>query len=224
MGSPQNESGRSANEGPQHQVTVSSFYMAEFPVTQKEYQDVTGKTPSAFKGPDLPVEQVSWLDAADYCNKLSLAEGLTPAYSITGNNVQWNRQADGYRLPTEAEWEYACRAGTQTPFYTGNSVNTAGWYSANSGGKTQPVGGKLPNAWGLYDMHGNVLEWCWDWLANYTAAATTDPAGPATGTNRVYRGGCWRFESYQVRSAYRFGNIPGLRSFILGFRVARNSD
>jgi len=222
MGSPSSERGRSANEGPQRQTTVSSFYMEKFPVTQAAYQEITGINPSAFKGPSLPVEQVSWFDAVEYCNKRSLKEGLTPAYTREGNNVIWNRDANGYRLPTEAEWEYACRAGTQTPFYSGTSVNNAGWFSGNSGGRTQPVGQKEPNAWDLYDMHGNVLEWCWDWLGNYSAEAQVNPLGASSGAERVYRGGCWRFEAHQTRSAFRFGNHPQLKTFIVGFRVVRS--
>jgi len=222
MGSPANEYGRSVNEGPQHQVTVSSFYMAKYQVTQADYLEIMGINPSTFKGDNLPVEQVSWYDAVNYCNKRSLKEGLTPAYTVNGSSVSWNREANGYRLPTEAEWEYACRAGTVTPFYSGTTVADAGWYSGNSKGRTQPVGEKTPNAWGLYDMHGNVLEWCWDWLGSYTSAAQTDPIGVTSGTGRVYRGGSWHFESYQNRSAYRFGNHPFLKTFFLGFRVACN--
>jgi len=224
MGSPANESGRSVNEGPQRQITIGSFFMGMYPVTQADYQEVMGINPSAFKGPDLPVEQVSWFDAVEYCNKLSIKEGLAPVYTVTGSNVTWNRDAKGYRLPTEAEWEYACRAGTQTPFNTGTSINDAGWFSGNSKGQTQPVGGKLPNSWGLYDMHGNVLEWCWDWLGNYSAGAQTDPQGVSSGKNRVYRGGSWRFEAHQTRSAFRFGNNPYLRTFIVGFRIARDEE
>jgi len=223
MGSPANESGRSGNEGPQRQITVSSFFMGRYPVTQAEYQEIMGTTPSAFKGPNLPVEQVSWFDAVEYCNKLSIKEGLVPAYTITGSTVIWNREANGYRLPTEAEWEYACRAGTQTAFSGGTSIGDSGWYSGNSRGATQPVGEKLPNPWGLHDMHGNILEWCWDLLGSYTAAAQTDPQGAATGNTRVYRGGCWRFEPHQARSAFRFGNHPYLKTFILGFRIARSA-
>jgi formylglycine-generating enzyme required for sulfatase activity len=222
MGSPSNEQGRSAREGPQHHVTVNSFYMGKYPVTQAAYQEVMGTNPSLFKGPNLPVEQVSWFDAVEYCNKRSIKEGLTPAYSVNGNNVSWNQYADGYRLPTEAEWEYACRAGTNAPFYSGTSVDSSGWYADNSGGKTHPVGEKQPNSWGLYDMHGNVLEWCWDWLGNYSKEAQTNPRGAASGTERVYRGGCWRFEAHQTRSAFRFGNHPYLQSFLVGFRVVRS--
>ena len=224
MGSPANERGRSKNEGPQHQVTVSSFFMEKYPVTQNEYEETMGINPSSFKGPTLPVEQVSWFDAVGYCNKRSLTEGLAPAYTISGTSVNWDRSANGYRLPTEAEWEYACRAGTQTPFYSGTSMNDVGWYSANSGGTTHQVGGKQSNSWGLFDMHGNVLEWCWDWLGNYTGDAQTDPQGALTGTDRVYRGGCWRFEASQTRSAFRFGNYPSLRVYFVGFRIVRNGD
>jgi len=222
MGSPAGERGRLANEGPQRQVTVSSFYMGKYPVTQSSYQEIMGRNPSAFKGQNQPVEQVSWFDAVEYCNKRSVNEGLTPVYTINGSSVTWNREANGYRLPTEAEWEYACRAGTQTPYNSSSSINDIAWYSSNSKGKTQPVGEKEPNSWGLYDMHGNVLEWCWDWLGRYSAEAQTDPQGAASGTERVYRGGCWRFEANQVRSAYRYGNHPQLRAFIVGFRVVRN--
>ena len=224
MGSPATERGRSANEGPQHQVTVSSFYLGTYPVTQAEYQEIMGTNPSIFKGPALPVEQVSWFDALEYCNKRSQKEGLTPVYTINGSSVSWNNNANGYRLPTEAEWEYACRAGTETPFYSGASVNDAGWHAGNSGGQTHPVGEKQPNSWGLCDMHGNVLEWCWDLLGNYSGEAQTDPRGASSGTSRVYRGGCWRFESHQVRSAFRFGNNPQLRTFLVGFRLARTAD
>ena len=196
MGSSDSEFGYSSREGPQHQVTASPFLIGKYPVTQAEYQEMMGVNPSEFKGANLPVEQVSWFDAVEYCNRLSLREGLTPAYTINGNNVRWNREANGYRLPTEAEWEYACRAGTDTPFYSGSLVDNAGWHSGNSGGQTRPVGEKEPNSWGLYDMHGNVLEWCWDWLGDYSGEAQTDPQGPSAGTRRVYRGGSWRFEAY----------------------------
>jgi len=222
MGSPDNERGRTRSEGPQHQVTVSSFYIGKYEVTQAEYEEIMGANPAHFKGASLPVEQVSWFDAVDYCNKRSVKEGLTPAYKVSGSNVTWDRSANGYRLPTEAEWEYACRAGTQTPFNSGSSVDAAGWYSGNSGQRTHPVGEKQANSWGLYDMHGNVLEWCFDWLGDYSSQAKTDPQGAATGTSRVYRGGCWNFQAQQTRSAYRFGNHQNLRSFIAGFRVARN--
>jgi len=224
MGSPPGERGRSANEGPQRQVTVSSFYIGRFPVTQAEFQEIMGTNPSHFVGLNLPVERVSWFDAIEYCNRRSIRAGLTPVYTRIGNTVIWNREANGYRLPTEAEWEFACRAGTQTPFYFGTSIGNAAWHSGNSDDRTHPVGERQPNAWGLYDMHGNILEWCWDWLGPYPAFAETDPQGPPSGTNRVYRGGSWRFEPHQTRSAFRHGNNPFIQVFIVGFRVARNGE
>ena len=224
MGSPENEWGRSRNEGPQRLVTVSSFYIGRFPITQAEFQEVMGRNPSSFRGPNLPVEQVSWFDAIEFANRLSIRAGLTPVYTINGNTVIWNREANGYRLPTEAEWEFACRAGTQTPFSNGAAIGEVGWHSGNSRGRTHPVGQKQPNAWGLYDMHGNVLEWCWDWYGTFPAEAQIDPQGPASGIGRVYRGGSWRFEAHQTRSAFRFRNNPHLRTNFVGFRLARNAE
>ena len=223
MGSPESEAGRSRNEGPQRQVTVSSFYLGRFPVTQVEFEEVMGTNPSTFRGDNLPVERVSWFDAVEFANRLSLRAGLEPVYTIRGNAVTWNRDANGYRLPTEAEWEFASRAGSQSPFGNGVSAGDAGWHSGNSGGRTHPVGQRQPNAWGLYDMHGNVLEWCWDWYGPFSAAAQTDPHGPASGVGRVYRGGSWRFEAHQTRSAFRFRNNPNLRINFVGFRLARNA-
>ncbi|MCL1931984.1 MAG: SUMF1/EgtB/PvdO family nonheme iron enzyme [Treponema sp.] len=237
MGSPANEPRRGDNEGPQRQVTVGSFYMGKYEVTQKEYQEVMGTNPSNFKGDNLPVEKVSWYDAIEYCNARSRKEGLTPAYTIdksrkdTNNThnlddvkwvVTWNRNVNGYRLPTEAEWEYACRAGTTTAYNTGASItNNTGWYSDNSGSTTHPVGQKSANAWGLYDMHGNVWEWCWDWYGNYPSGAQTDPVGASSGSFRVYRGGSWFYPAVLARSAYRIGAYPNFRLFHLGFRVLR---
>ncbi len=223
MGSLANEPGRNRNECPQHQVTVNSFYMGRYEVTQKEYQEVMGTNPSKFKGDNLLVEQVSWYDAIEYCNKRSQKEGLTPVYTINGNNVTWNIGANGYRLPTEAEWEYACRAGTATAYNTGTSINdNTGWYFANSGNKTHPVGQKPANAWGLYDMHGNVDEWCWDWYDNYTSWSQTDSIGTVSVPSRVLRGGSWISTAADVRSAYRYSFTPQYRDYYLGFRLVRN--
>ncbi|WP_461256017.1 SUMF1/EgtB/PvdO family nonheme iron enzyme [Treponema sp. R80B11-R83G3] len=233
MGSPANEPSRSSNEGPQHQVTVSSFYMGKYEVTQKEYQEVMGTNPSNFKGDNLPVEQVSWYDAVEYCNKRSQKEGLTPAYTRNGDNVTWNKNANGYRLPTEAEWEYACRAGTTTPFSTGNNVTTSqanydgnNPYNNNAKGeyrqKTMAVGSFSPNALGLYDMHGNVWEWCWDWYGNYSSGSQTDPIGTSSGSYRVGRGGSWYNSAEDVRSGYRFNYYaPYDRGSGIGFRLVR---
>ncbi|MDR1899744.1 MAG: SUMF1/EgtB/PvdO family nonheme iron enzyme [Treponema sp.] len=220
MGSPPSEPGGD-DDKVQHQVTVSAFYMGKYEVTQKEYQALMGNNPSEFKGDTLPVERVSWFDAVKYCNARSLKEGLDPAYTINGETVAWNRNAGGYRLPTEAEWEYACRAGTTAPFYTGNSADAAGWYKDNSGGKTHPAGQKQPNRWGLYDMHGNVHEWCWDWFGAYSGAAQTDPAGAASGSYRVLRGGSWGSGAQYLRSANRGDYTPSNRLNNSGFRLVR---
>jgi len=228
MGSPANEPERRYNEV-QHQVTVGSFYLGKYEVTQKEYQEMMGTNPSRYKGDNLPVENVIWYDAVEYCNKRSQKEGLTPAYTISGSGdnrtITWNRNANGYRLPTEAEWEYACRAGTTTAYNTGASISdNTGWYKDNSGDTTHPVGQKPANAWGLYDMHGNVLEWCWDWYGNYSSGAQPDPAGASSGSFRVLRGGCWFSPARDARSAWRGNNYPSSRRIYLGFRVARNAQ
>jgi formylglycine-generating enzyme required for sulfatase activity len=163
MGSPESEAGRFNDEGPQHRVTVGSFYMGKYEVTQKEWREVMGTTvrqqrdkadPTYLmkeKGGNYPMYYVSWYEVVKYCNRRSIREGLTPAYTVSGANVRWNRNANGYRLPTEAEWEYACRAGTTTPYSSGSSVDDVGWYDGNSGSTLHPVGTKQANGWGLYD-------------------------------------------------------------------------
>jgi len=182
------------------------------------------------------VEQVTWYDAVEFCNKLSSADGLqqvytisgrTPAtgYPITSATVTADFTKSGYRLPTEAQWEYAARAGTMTTFYWGNASDdpTAeqyAWYSANSGNTTHGVGQKLPNAWGLYDMAGDVCQWCWDWYAdNYPTVAQTDPTGPASGAYRVFRGACWIIPSRGLTSAFRSAVDPNYQYSGIGFRV-----
>ncbi|MDR1955468.1 MAG: SUMF1/EgtB/PvdO family nonheme iron enzyme [Treponema sp.] len=221
MGSPASEAERYNDEGPQHQVRVSSFYMGKYEVTQKEWVAVMGSNPSKWKGDNLPVEQVSWYDAIDYCNRRSQREGLTPAYTRSGDTVTWNRGANGYRLPTEAEWEYACRAGTTGPFNTGNNITTNQANMVGGAGSTKNVGSFAPNAWGLYDMHGNVYEWCWDWFGTYTSGAQTDPAGAASGSSRVLRGGCWFYSAGYLRSANRYNITPSDRYSGYGFRLVR---
>jgi formylglycine-generating enzyme required for sulfatase activity len=231
MGSPENEPGRYGAEL-QHKVTVDNFYMSKYEITQKEYQEVMGTNPSRFKGDNLPVENVSWYDAIEYCNKRSQKEGLTVAYTRNGDRVTWNQRANGYRLPTEAEWEYTCRAGTTTAFNNGNndytntaSVNTIAWYKSNSGAKTRQVGLKTPNAWGLYDMHGNVNEWCWDWAGDYTTSnlfPQKNPVGPSTGAGRILRGGHYNEENLiMLRSAVRAYAEPDKVSSMRGFRIVR---
>lgn len=244
MGSPESEAWRGEDETA-HEVTVSSFYISQYEVTQADYQTVMDENPSSFSGDRLPVENISWMDAIAYCNARSATEGLTPAYTIDGSNVSWDRSANGYRLPTEAEWEYACRAETQTPFNTETSISAEEanyWghypyliednYFTQSNLETKPgvyrqttveVGSFQPNAWGLYDMHGNVGEWVWDWYGIYEADAQTDPTGPASGTLRVNRGGGWNDFAKNLRSAYRATLPPDSSSFNLGIRLVRNA-
>jgi formylglycine-generating enzyme required for sulfatase activity len=189
----------------QHEVTLSKpFYVGVTEVTQAQYQAVMGTNPSNFKGETNPVDQVSWIDATEFCKKLS----------------EKTRQA--VRLPTEAEWEYACRAGTATAYSFGDADSALGdyaWYGSNSGNTTHPVGQKKPNAWGLYDMHGNVWEWCADWYGSYPTGAVTDPQGAASGTSRVLRGGSWFYNPSDCRSANRNGLTPDFRIINLGLRV-----
>jgi formylglycine-generating enzyme required for sulfatase activity len=237
MGSPADEPERGQDET-QHRVTVNDFYLARSEVTQREYAALMGNNPSESKGENLPVENVTWFDAARYCNARSEREGLNYAYTIDGETVTWNRDAGGYRLPTEAEWEYACRAGTATPFNVGHTItdeqanfyNHYGYNNNSSGnviggyrGSTSPVNSFKPNPWGLFDTHGNVGEWCWDWYGEYGAGNQTSPAGPATGTYRITRGGGWNDFPKHVRSAYRSAMPPGNGVFNIGFRLAINA-
>lgn len=245
IGSPDSERQRQADET-QHQVTLSAFYVDPHEVTQQDYQAVMGTNPSHFRGDNLPVEQVTWYDAINYCNKLSEAQGLTPAYQIDGTTVTWNRAADGYRLLTEAEWEYAARAGTQSVFYEGgqivaDQVNFCGSYpylieenylshqnpevvTSTYRQETMPVDGLAPNSWGLYHMEGNVSEWCFDYYGPYDTAQNTDPSGPTSGSLRVNRGGGWNDFAKHVRSAYRSVTSPDTIEQNLGFRIARNAE
>lgn len=209
---------------PVHSVTVSSFWMMKTEVTQKDYAALMGISPSHFKGDNLPVEQVSWYDALAYANKLSERDGLRPAYRISGTDVDWDRSADGWRLPTEAEWEYAARGGASSQGYKyagSNKVGDVAWPSGNSGGTTKPVGTKAANELGLHDLSGNVWEWCWDWYESYGAASQTDPAGAASGSSRVLRGGSWYDEASDARLANRNDGYPSSRFNILGFRLVR---
>ncbi|MDQ3180143.1 MAG: SUMF1/EgtB/PvdO family nonheme iron enzyme [Acidobacteriota bacterium] len=191
------------DENPIHKVAISQdFWLQRTVVTQAQWQAVMGNNPSRFKGDNLPVETVSWDDAQEFIKKL-------------------NAKGEGtYRLPTEAEWEYAARAGT-TGDYAGN-LDSMAWYSANSGSKTHEVGTKQTNGWRLYDMHGNVWEWCANWYGEYPSGAVTNPAGATTGSNRVYRGGSFINGAVNLRSAIRYHNSPSLRNPYLGFRVVRN--
>lgn len=217
MGSPSNELDRAANEGPQTVVTLTrGLFLGKHLITQGEYLAVVGNNPSSFPGQtNRPVETVSWLDASNYCAKRTqrdLAAGRIPSGSF-------------YRLPTEAEWEYACRAGTTTRFYYGDdpqytNLTSNAWYASNSGNTTHPVGQKLPNPAGLFDMAGNVWEWCQDWYApTYPGGQVIDPLGPSTGSSRVLRGGSWFSFAWDCRSAARNFTDPALGFSVIGFRV-----
>jgi len=215
------------DEKPVRRVTVSDFLISKYEVTQALYERVMGSNPSNFKGDaNRPVERVTWYDAVNFCNALSRLEGLTPAYRISGNSVTWIESANGYRLPTEAEWEYAARGGNQSrgfKFSGSDKEGEVAWYDGNSGNKTHSVGQKKPNELGLYDMSGNVWEWCWDWYDSgyYGKSPSTDPKGPSSGSFRVLRGGSWNYLTSLLRSANRNRNVPVSWGPYIGFRFSR---
>ncbi|NDU72749.1 SUMF1/EgtB/PvdO family nonheme iron enzyme [Actinomadura sp. DSM 109109] len=193
-------------------VDLAPYRLAAFPVTQAQYARVVGQRPSTTRGDRLPVECVSWPDAVRFCNALSRSEGLAPAYRLDadGEGAEWDAAADGYRLPTEAEWEHACRAGTTGPRY--GPLDEIAWYRGNAEEHVHDVGGKRPNAWGLHDMLGNVWEWCWDLY---------DPG--VYGAYRVLRGGGWSDEHWSCRASVRRRSHPTFRIDDVGFRVARSA-
>ncbi len=230
MGSPLDEPGREPDETV-HQVTLTKgFWISPYKVTEELWDQVMGSGNSNSQKPKV---NVTWYDAVEFCNAYSLEHGLTPAYVGSDTTWTWDQTANGYRLPTEAEWEYACRAGSTTPFANGDitelycaedpNLDAMGWYCYNSNGQTQPVGQKQPNAWGLYDMHGNVYEWCWDWYGAYVGDAV-DPTGPATGDARVLRGGAWDGGARYCRSANRLYYPPSTMNTISGFRLVRSGQ
>ena len=209
-------------DAPPHEVVVSSFYMDKHLVTQQQFQKVMGANPSRWKGDKNPVEQVRWSDAVKFCNKRSELEGLQLCYDL--KTWKCNFDANGYRLPTEAEWEYACRAGTVTTYFFGDSPTKLGdyaWFDKNSGGHPRPVGQKQPNPWGLYDMCGNLWEWCNDFykVDYYQEAPRQDPRGPDEGKNKVVRGGAWRFSAENCRSGYRYNESPGYADVCFGYDI-----
>jgi serine/threonine protein kinase/formylglycine-generating enzyme required for sulfatase activity len=229
MGSKKEEDDETGpGESPQHEVRISrAFYLGSTEVTQGQYRAIIGKNPSHFKGSDnMPVDSVSWLDSIVFCNALSVREGLTPFYQVQGDSVtvpDWKGM--GYRLPTEAEWEYACRAGSHSRFNFGDEVERLGefaWIMDNSEWTSHPVRQKPANEFGLYDIHGNLLEWCFDGFRSYNATPAVDPLGPLDGPRRMIRGGCWYGRIWSSRSACRMANVPDHKTSSLGFRVARN--
>lgn len=193
-------------------IEIQSFYLGRFPVTQALYLEITQEDPSTFKGKRLPVETVTFTDAAVFCNKLSAYNGLTPCYTIEdeSDEIVFDASANGFRLPTEAEWEYACKAGTKGIRY--DELEHIAWYKGNSGNKTHPVGEKKPNAWGLYDMLGNVWEWCTDLYDT-----------KVYGTYRIFRGGGFCDEERSVMATTRRRSHPSkFKIEDLGFRIAKN--
>jgi len=241
MGSPTNELCRQSDET-QHEVTLTrGFYVSATEVTQAQWLATMGWNVSYFSGSDRPVETITWFDAVSYCNQKSVAESFTPVYTITNPTydgvhiisatVTWNQSADGYRLLTEAEWEYACRAASTTAFCNGGISQCycgyepylclVGWY-CGSASQTHDVALLAPNAWGLYDMHGNVWEWCWDWYGSY-GGPVIDPTGPGSGSRRVRRGGGWDDGAQVCRSAGRFHSTPNDRYNDIGLRLARTA-
>jgi formylglycine-generating enzyme required for sulfatase activity len=249
MGNPDTIIGyNSYDERPVHTVTLTGFSMSKTEVTQAQYQAVMGTNPSYFSGvSNLPVANVSWYDALVFCNKLSIKEGLTPAYHInnstnpsdwgivpTSHDTTWDAVevvsgSTGYRLPTEAQWEYAAKGGNGSPgnyTYSGsNNADDVAWYGSNSSSTTHPVGTKAANGLGLYDMSGNVWEWCWDLYGNYSSGARTDPVGPvnrpSTAIIFVVRGGGCAIGAYAVRSAFRSSSNPDEQYGDQGFRLVR---
>ncbi len=228
MGALEDDGDAYGSEKPRHKVPLTrDFLMGKYPVTQALWNSVMGSNPSKFKGANRPVEKVSWFDVVEFCNKLSKREGLEPVYTINGKNVKCKWNAKGYRLPTEAEWEYSARGGQSYKYAGSNNVDEVAWYRDNSdtgnGRQTHPVGQKKPNGFGLYDMSGNVWEWVWDWKGSYSFLPTVDPRGPTGGSSRVGRGGCWIYNARRVRVSYRDDRVPTDTGYALGFRLARNS-
>jgi formylglycine-generating enzyme required for sulfatase activity len=218
-------------EKPVHQVKINDFYISKYEITQKQWKAVMGNNPSHFNGNDRPVENISWYTAVVYCNKKSDMEELEKCYSGRGDNIKCDFSKNGYRLPTEAEWEYAARGGIESDNanyrYAGsNNLDEVAWYRDNSGDKTHPVGQKQPNELGIYDTSGNVWEWCNDWSDEdyYGYSPVSNPKGPSNGSYRVLRGGSWNIVDYRCRISVRGMTLPSFSGSNVGFRIARSAE
>ena len=225
MGSALEEEERDEEER-QHPVRISnSFYMSETEVTQELYEKVMEENPSSVSDSKLPVNQLTWYDALRFANRLSLKEGLETCYIINGEKASWPKGPEclGYRLPTEAEWEYAARANAPGLYSGGNDIDTVSWYESNSSSQVQPVGTKSPNQWGIYDMSGNVWEWVWDGYGAYSTEEVIDPIGEELSSYRIRRGGSVGHLERYARNAYRVRVNPTFRSYDIGFRIVRTA-
>jgi len=212
-----------------YRATISDYYISKYEITQRLYKKIMNENPSYFIGEKYPVEQVTWHDAIMFCNTLSEIVGLQKVYTISGTNVTADFTKNGFRLPTEAEWEYAARSrGSEDQKWSGtdniNLLTNYAWYDSNSGNKTHPVGTKQPNDLGIYDMSGNVWEWCWDYSWNYPSIAEKNPRGPSTGFQRITRGGSWDYIEFHCRTANRSYHFPSRSRKNLGFRIVRNGE
>ena len=221
MGTGENEQGRDGDEGPRHVVHLTKgFWLGDTPVTQMMWSAVMGESPSHFVGAQRPVENVSWDDAIAFMSKLDSMAEPDPIAIVDSSRHRTSAGVPGFRLPSEAEWERACRAGSEAPRY--GALDDVAWYGLNRGGETHDVRGKAPNALGLYDMLGNVYEWCKDAAyRRYEPGVARDPAGPEAGPRRVLRGGSWYNQAWDVRAAYRLAIPPDSRWSYAGFRLAR---
>jgi len=218
-----------ANELPVHKVNMTKpFWMGKYEITQSQWLAFVSNNPSVVKGNNYPVYGIDWVDAVLFCNMLSEKENLSKCYNFIGGKVVCDFDAGGYRLPTEAEWEYACRAGSSGDYSSGNSeenLKTTDWYKSNDDSVAHPVGEKIPNTFGLYDMQGNVSEYCWDWWAEkFDSTEVTNPFGPAEGFQRVIRGGAWNSNAISCRSCFRYYfSKPDMRSDNTGLRVVKKN-
>ncbi len=213
------------DRGSVFRALVSSFYIGQYPVTQKEWQLVMGNNPSYFKGDDRPVEKITWFDAVDFCNQLSIREGLQPFYDTESGEVLYHKEAKGYRLPTEAEWEFAAKGGIHSKGYGfsgSDNLDEVGWYRRNSAKQSKNVGLNQANELGLYDMSGNVWEWCQDWYGPLLSSAGSSLSCTTKGKYRVIRGGSWLNYADFCRVDYRLEAVPGVGFGHLGFRLARS--